>query len=342
VRKLATAAAVSLALASGGVFGLGLGDIEMRSALNQPMNAEIRLTAVKPGDLDGMIVQLASQDAFARAGIERSQEVIDLKFSVDSSSGAPVIRISSRRPIVEPFLNFLLEVEWSQGRMVREYTVLLDPPVFMTPSATQRNEAADTPAIVQSGDDALVVPTPIQRDNLQADAESALDGGELIDLDELSDVELLGNSSATVVPGDIVSLTDLTQPNTEADAQRVADDLENIQVALESDVEEVSDDYFVRDAGTTVRQSSDARGGEIITLDELDISNDGAPVTSANIASASAGESTVIPLEELDLDRGPRTNQNGDGVDVLPGDTLFENDDGIIGCQRIFVHRSKY
>jgi len=82
VRKLATAAAVSLALASGGAFGLGLGDIEMRSALNQPMEAEIRLTAVQPGELNGMTVQLASPDAFARAGIDRAPVLTELSFRV--------------------------------------------------------------------------------------------------------------------------------------------------------------------------------------------------------------------------------------------------------------------
>jgi pilus assembly protein FimV len=126
VRKLATAAAVSLALASGGAFGLGLGEIEMQSALNQPMDAEIPLTSVQPGELDGMIVQLASPQAFAQAGIERSPVLDDLEFVVDQSTGAPVIRIESNQPVTEPFLNFLIEVESISGRMVREYTVLLD------------------------------------------------------------------------------------------------------------------------------------------------------------------------------------------------------------------------
>ena len=158
MRKLATAAAVSLALASGGAFGLGLGDTEMRSALNQPMNAEIRLTSVKPGELDGMIVQLASEDAFSRAGIDRTQALTDLVFTVDQSANVPVIRISSRRPVVEPFLNFLLEVDWPQGRMVREYTVLLDPPVFIT--ATERSTVTDQPAIC------LLYTSPSPRDGL--------------------------------------------------------------------------------------------------------------------------------------------------------------------------------
>jgi len=149
VRKLATAAAVSLVLSSGAVRALGLGDIEMRSALNQPMNAEIRLTSVQPGEASGMIVKLASPDAFSRAGIERSSSLTDLRFSVDESGAAPVIRISSSQPVVEPFLNFLVEVDWPTGRMVREYTVLLDPPVFMSPSASDRNTASEQPPTLQ-------------------------------------------------------------------------------------------------------------------------------------------------------------------------------------------------
>jgi len=96
----------------------------MRSALNQPMSAEIRLSSVRPGEMKGMIVKLASPEAFARAGIERTESLADLRFDVNPDTQSIVI--TSRRPIVEPFLNFLLEVDWPAGRMVREYTVLLD------------------------------------------------------------------------------------------------------------------------------------------------------------------------------------------------------------------------
>ncbi|MFK7852663.1 MAG: FimV/HubP family polar landmark protein [Granulosicoccus sp.] len=313
MRKLATAAAVSLALASGGAFGLGLGDIEMRSALNQPMNAEIRLTAVKPGEIDGMIVQLASPDAFARAGIERSSALSDLTFSVDQSSGTPVIRISSQRPVVEPFLNFLLEVDWPQGRMVREYTVLLDPPVFMTPSATERNTTADQPAIVQRGEEALVLPTPIERntvadsvsddefevelvgldEELGDQATNALDdGGEIVSLDSLSDSALLSDSAPTLdTGGEVVSLTDLAAPNSEAIEQReAAFDLDSIQVELLGTTEEVSDAAVVDAQPVAVAQESlDAQDSSIVSLDDLLLET---PVEDTT-AAAPASEVTV-------------------------------------------------
>jgi len=176
VRKLATALAVSIALSSGLAHALSLGEIEMRSALNQPMSAEIQLSSVRPGELQSMIVKLASPEAFARAGIERTDVLADLQFSVNEAS--QTIVITSRRPVVEPFLNFLLEVDWPAGRMVREYTVLLDPPVFLSPNTSARSDtAADSPALVQRDNTSLVTPSPIQRDS------ALIPQGEVIDLD---------------------------------------------------------------------------------------------------------------------------------------------------------------
>ena len=214
MRKLATAAAVSLALASSGAFGLGLGEIEMQSALNQRLEAEIQLTSVEPGELEGMIVQLASAEAFARAGIERSSVLTDLQFSVDQSSGNPVIKIESSSPVVEPFLNFLVEVDWPQGRMVREYTVLLDPPVFVSPSASQQNAAADQPAVIQEGNAGLAVPIPIERDNDAAVDDAGVDV-ELSDLEDASSEDVLSLDEATsnsllTDDGDLVELDELT------------------------------------------------------------------------------------------------------------------------------------
>ncbi len=86
MRKLATALAVSIALSSSAAHALSLGEIEMRSALNQPMQAEIQLSSVRAGEMTGMIVKLASPEAFARAGIERTDALADLRFSVDQQS----------------------------------------------------------------------------------------------------------------------------------------------------------------------------------------------------------------------------------------------------------------
>jgi len=339
VRKLATAAAVSLALASSGAFGLGLGEIEMQSALNQPMDAEIRLTAVKPGELDGMIVQLASPEAFARAGIERSRSLSGLNFTVDQSSDTPVIRISSERPVVEPFLNFLLEVDWPQGRMVREYTVLLDPPVFMSPSASERNTGADQPAIAQSGDSSSIAPTPIERSDLAAASEGL-------------EASLLGSESSGAVDndgGELISLTDLNAPNTDAIAERgelAANTFtfDDIQVGPEGGVEEVTDNViFDADGQPVVVSTPGDEGSTVVSLDDLleedvAVSLDDLEEPSIDI------DDVIVSLDDIDspsvdvddvtvsLDDIEETASAADlvvldapaEVTVGPGDTLFE------------------
>ncbi len=109
---------------------LGLGGIEVKSGLNEPLNAEIQVIQSAPGEADGLAVALASAEDFARVGIDRSRMEMPLSFAVGkSSSGQAVIKVTSAAPVKEPFLNFLLEVNWSKGRLLREYTVLLDPPV---------------------------------------------------------------------------------------------------------------------------------------------------------------------------------------------------------------------
>lgn len=134
---------VLLLMFSGLANALGLGDIEMRSALNQPLDAEIPLVSVSPGETDDMLVTLASQEAFQRAGIDRPFSLTQLKFSVETKGdGSAVVKVASKKPIVEPFLNFLIEVDWPNGRLIREYTVLLDPPVFMTQKAGESSPEA--------------------------------------------------------------------------------------------------------------------------------------------------------------------------------------------------------
>jgi len=122
-------------------FTLGLGEIEVNSALNQKLNAEIELLSATPEDTEMIIVKLASRKEFSRAGLDRPYLLNDLRFKSEVIDGVPHIKVSSGSPIREPFLNFLVEVDWPNGQLVREYTVLLDPPVFMTQSATVPSSA---------------------------------------------------------------------------------------------------------------------------------------------------------------------------------------------------------
>ena len=131
IQQLSLACAFILLVASGSVFGLGLGKLELGSALNQQFEAEIELTNVGQLTIDEVLPNLASQDDFARVGVERNDILTDLRFKVVANSqGKLVLKVTSTRPIIEPFLNFIVEVLWPSGRILREYIVLLDPPVL--------------------------------------------------------------------------------------------------------------------------------------------------------------------------------------------------------------------
>lgn len=128
VHKLLLTLASGSALYSGLVPALGLGEISLHSALNQPLDAEIELLEV--GDLNDSEVRisLASADAFERAGVDRFLFLNDLRFSPIIRGSGSHIRVVSSKPVREPYLNFIIEVVRPNGRLLREYTLLLDPP----------------------------------------------------------------------------------------------------------------------------------------------------------------------------------------------------------------------
>ncbi|WP_066965611.1 FimV/HubP family polar landmark protein [Microbulbifer sp. Q7] len=143
VQKLALAVGLVSALGGNGALALGLGEIKLNSTLNQPLNAEINLLQTRGLGESEIKVRLASTEDFERAGVDRAYLLDDLRFDVDYSSGKPVVRISSRNPIREPFLNFLVETRWPSGRLLREYTLLMDLPAFSTNTASQPVRAAE-------------------------------------------------------------------------------------------------------------------------------------------------------------------------------------------------------
>ncbi len=151
--RLAKVLVVIFLLAPISASPLGLGDIRLHSALNQQLDAEIDMIALGQTRVEDIVVRLATREAFERAGIERPLFLSRLRFEVETGPGNTAnIRIRSDQPVREPFLNFLVEVNWPNGRLLREYTVLLDPPLFLdeTPAAIQvpAVSVAETPARV--------------------------------------------------------------------------------------------------------------------------------------------------------------------------------------------------
>lgn len=143
-RSLKLSILVALTLSSTQALALGLGQIHVKSALNKPLVAEIPLRTDYPGEADNLKVALASADQFSRAGLDRMSLTVQLKFKVTTNaSGQKVIRVTSAEPVRETFLDFLVRVTWPRGQLLREYTVLLDPPGSM---ATARLQGAVAPA----------------------------------------------------------------------------------------------------------------------------------------------------------------------------------------------------
>jgi pilus assembly protein FimV len=123
------ALALLLALPSA-AFALGLGDIHLLSPLNAPLNAEIELVDVAPDEVN-VQAQLASRETFARYGLEWPAYLTGVQVHTErAADGRQVIRLKSTDAISEPFFTLLVEVSWSRCRLVREYTMLLDPPVY--------------------------------------------------------------------------------------------------------------------------------------------------------------------------------------------------------------------
>ncbi len=137
-----------LALSASNVVALGLGKITLESALNQPLRAEIELFEVRELTEEEIRVSIASREDFERIGIDKVFFLSDLKFKVElEEPGSPFITVTSTKLVREPFLNFVVQVQWPSGKLLREYTLLMDLPAFSqeTAPAVQPSSASAAP-----------------------------------------------------------------------------------------------------------------------------------------------------------------------------------------------------
>jgi pilus assembly protein FimV len=126
---------------------LGLGEITLYSALNQPLRADIALVDAEGLDENDLSASLAGTDEFQRAGVERAAFLNGLQFTPVQRGNLSLIRVTSSQPVNEPFLNFLVQLNQANGRLVREYTLLLDPPGSVSLSAEPAIPPVAAPSI---------------------------------------------------------------------------------------------------------------------------------------------------------------------------------------------------
>nr|WP_093160708.1 FimV/HubP family polar landmark protein [Variovorax sp. YR216] len=198
---LSAAIAVALGAFSADASALALGRLNVQSALGEPLRAEIEVTEITPAEADGLKVSIASVDAFKAAGVPYNPALSDVRVGVQRrADGRYVVRLSSNRLVSEPFIDLLLEANWSSGRVVRDYTVLLDPPTTRQAAAPVAPTAPQITAAPQRAAAPVVVEAPPARRQRTAAAPAAASG-------ESNNVRTgtgagSGDQQVTVKPGD--------------------------------------------------------------------------------------------------------------------------------------------
>lgn len=162
VRKLVVAIAAASALSSGMAHALGLGELSVKSTLNQPLLAEIELTDAKGINASQLVPSLGTTADLAQAGVTRRAFLSDLTFTpVINPGGKSVLRITSSKPVRDPYVKFLVQVLWPNGRAQREYSLLLDPPRFEGSAAPAPAPVA-APAQLPSVTPPVAAPAPAE------------------------------------------------------------------------------------------------------------------------------------------------------------------------------------
>ena len=142
------AAALAFVLLPSLALAAGLGKLTVLSGLGQPLKAEIELVAMQKGEAGSLGVRLPPIEAFRQANIDYSGALLSIKFSIEQrGEDRYVIALSSTQPMNEPFLDLLVELDWATGRLVREYTFLLDPPEYKPPQQAAEVAAPTVPAV---------------------------------------------------------------------------------------------------------------------------------------------------------------------------------------------------
>jgi pilus assembly protein FimV len=139
----------------------GLGKLSVLSQLGQPLRAEIEIVSLQRGEGDTLGARLAPGELFRQANIDLNPALLSMKFTVQRRPGGQyVMSLTSGQPINEPFIDMLVELNWANGRLVREYTFLLDPPEYAGPRKLEPLRAAQPPAVERPELIALAPPAP--------------------------------------------------------------------------------------------------------------------------------------------------------------------------------------
>src|SRR5688500_948110 len=159
--SLAILAAALALIAPLSAHAAGLGRLNVLSPLGQPLNAEVEILALRPGEEDTLVARIAPLDAFTAAGIEPTAMLNTMRFAVERRGNQRFLRLTTTAPVTEPFVELLIELQWRSGRLVREYTFLLDTSQYKPRQAIAAAPPAPNPA-VPAAPEAAKPPPPVE------------------------------------------------------------------------------------------------------------------------------------------------------------------------------------
>jgi len=235
VRKLVLAIAAASALSSGMAQALQLGEMTLKSKLNQPLSVEIELLDVGGLTASEITPSLASSQAFVDAGVDRQAFLNDLTFTpVINPNGRSVVRVTSSKPLPDSYVRFLLQVQWPNGRLMRDYSVLLDPAKFdqQAPAAAPTAPAAPAPRLSAPANTAPAVSKPAQHtttshDTLWEIAEKYHNGGSvqqtMLAIQALNPDAFIDGNINRLKTGKVLRLPDTVQSTALAQPKAIAE-----------------------------------------------------------------------------------------------------------------------
>ena len=336
VRKRVLAIAAASALSSGMAHALGLGEVTLQSELNQPLVAEIELLESSGLDANEVIPTLASPEAFNKAGIDRQFFLTDLKFTpLIKANGKSVIRVTSNKPMREPYLNFLVQVLWPNGRLQREYTLLLDPPLYtaqnVIPAAIQQpltaassaprtQSSAARPALTATQPASPgAAATPLAGNEYKTTANDNLwdianrvraDGSvqqAMLAIQELNPQAFIDNNINRMKSGQVLRLPDAQQINSRTQSAAIAQ--VNQQTAAWREARSVA--ASARQLDASKRNTAAATPATIERRDNLKLVADGSDKAGAGSDKGSAGNKALLDqlaITQESLDSTNREN----------------------------------
>ncbi|VVN28085.1 hypothetical protein PS645_04680 [Pseudomonas fluorescens] len=230
VRKLVLAIAAASALSSGMAHALGLGELTLKSSVNQPLDAEIELLDVKDLTAAEVVPSLGYPEDFVRAGVDRQAFLNDLSFTpVLNPGGKSILRVTSSKPLSEPMFKFLVQVTWPNGRLLRDYSVLLDPSKFspQTADAAAQPAPSQTATAPVTGATKTTEYTTTPRDTLWEIAARARNGGSIqqtmLAIQALNPDAFINGNINLLKTGQVLRLPDQTQSTSLAQPAAVAE-----------------------------------------------------------------------------------------------------------------------